>query len=199
MKRPKHNGSHLQKQRIRLRIRRQYLDDDASVLEAFAGEGRIYRGCWAGLRGVCIDIAKNKASAAARERPRWACYAADSEKALAAGLGSQPHDVCDLDAFGAPWKFAKAYLQSRRQFAPVTHLVMTDGYLRQRGRVPDRCLFPDAEEKGAVSLSVGAYLELAEQRLASWLPHGMTAEWVDVVLPKSMALYHVILRAEGAA
>lgn len=207
-----HNGSFGAKQLLRRQIREQ-AGEGARVLEGFAGEGRMYRGCWHGLRGACIDIAEAKASAAARERPHWACYRADTEKALAAGLGSlQRWDVVDLDAYGSPWKFLRAYLTSRRLFAPVTHIVLTDGYMVQRNSTnPCQALFPamkgQAEESSGgkrltrMNIERDEYLEIAAARVQGWAPHPI--QWAGTVLHtrkgngghQFMALHHLVMSA----
>ena len=187
----KHNGSFTAKQRVRLRVRK-HLHPNATIFEGFAGEGRIYRGCWAGYSGMCIDIDKTKAGAAAVERPRWTCIAGDTEKALKAGIASAPFDVVDLDAYGSPWKFVAAYLGSVRQFAATTHLILTDGYMvGGRGLKACKALYPDGIAR---TLSQDNYLEAAAKRFEVWTPAELSFEWAGTSVHSKMAMHHIILR-----
>lgn len=127
----KHNSSLRLKQTLRLQATRD-LPSSARVLEGFAGEGGMYRSCWARFAGACMDNVAHKAAWAARTRPNWTCWEGDTLKALEAGMFPEPFDVVDLDAYGEPWPFVRAWATSSRQFATVTHLFLTDGYRRQR-------------------------------------------------------------------
>lgn len=136
------NGSHAAKTILRQRV--LAATPGARVLEGFTGEGRMYRSVWCdAAAGATIDILQAKARDAARERPAWAVYRGDTEKALRAGwAGHVPWEIVDLDAYGSPWPFVMAWFESRRLRAPTTTLILTDGYMRQASMAnPCRALF----------------------------------------------------------
>lgn len=89
----KFNGSGIAKQRLRQQETRD-LSPDAWVFEGFAGEGELYRTCWLRQRGYCLDKRDDIVTRAAMERPRWACYQGDTERALRHGFaGHVPFEV----------------------------------------------------------------------------------------------------------
>lgn len=135
------------KQAMRQRVARE-LAPSARVLEAFAGEGRMFRAVWHTFRGVCMDLDAVKVEAAARERQRWACYHGDSLKALDAGwFAHVPFDVVDLGSYGEPWSFLRAWCESERERAQVTHLFLTDGYYARRSIGGCRALWGDSKAR----------------------------------------------------
>jgi len=163
------NGSFIAKQRARLRLVRE-IQPDARIFEAFAGEGRLYAGAWSDFgRGACIDKDEAKCRDAARQRPTWAVYRGDSERLLLAGIGAGvAWDVLDLDAYGSPWPFLRAWFRSTRERAGVTHVLMTDGYCARVGLATAcRALFP--ERKGLRrDTSVPVYFESVHARVSEW-------------------------------
>jgi hypothetical protein len=161
---PKDNGSGIAKQRLRAEMCRD-LPADAQILEMFSGEGYLYRSIWHRWRGVTIDLDIDKARQAAKERPRWACYRADSLRAVRGGLAAEiPFAIVDIDAYGAPWKFLRAWMLSERVRAPRTLLFLTDGWSHHAINV-DRTLFEDFYE-GQVTTEM--VREQVPRKLAEW-------------------------------
>lgn len=190
----KDNGSLRAKQRQRLRFTAE-LGDDARVLEGFTGKGAMYRACWSRFaRGATIDKDEAKVRQACKRRPYWACYAGHTDRALAAGwMGHWAFDVVDLDAYGSPWPFVRAWFTPcDRRVADVTHLFLTDGYMRQAS-IATRCraLFP--EQRGQRGDMPGElYLETAQARVAQWAAGvGSAVEWVETRRDQRMALHYL--------
>lgn len=136
------NGSFAPKARLRVELLAAL--GRPRVLEGFTGEGRLYRACWSGCAGATIDKDEGKARDAARERPTWAVYQGDTRNALRAGwMAHVPFEVVDLDAYGSPWGFVQAWFASSRARAPLTHILLTDGYMVNAcTAMPCRVLFP---------------------------------------------------------
>lgn len=144
------------------------LPDDAQVFELFAGSGLMWRTVWSRFGGVCVDIEADKARVAALDRSRWACYQGDSERLLRAGLGgSVRFAAVDVDCWGAPWKFLQAWFASKRARAPVTMLLLTDGYMARRGLSnADKTLFDRWE--GRLNVSCDQYTDQVERKIDEW-------------------------------
>jgi hypothetical protein len=138
------NDSWIAKVALRADVARE-LAPTATVLEAFAGEGAMYRQVWSPFRGATADKVTGKVEDAAKERPLWACYRGDTEKMLRAGwMGHRTWDVVDVDAYGSPWPFVLAWAKSDRLFAANTMLICTDGYMAKASLSPPcRALFGD--------------------------------------------------------
>jgi hypothetical protein len=185
---PRDNGSGVAKQRLRAEMCRD-LPDDAQVLEMFSGEGYLYRSIWHRWRGVTIDLDIDKARQAAKERPRWACYRADSLRAVRGGLAAEiPFAVVDIDAYGAPWKFLRAWMLSERTRAPRTLLFLTDGWSGRPINV-DRALFGEKFE-GQVTMEM--VREQVPRKLAEWgADHDIRARILRTVRAQQMLL-HVV-------
>lgn len=134
------NGSWVAKQSLRDAVAAVR---SGPVLECFAGEGRMYRACWIGRRGITNDKDPLKARDAAAARPTWGVYSGDTERMLRAGWGAEtPFGIVDVDAYGEPWPFVAAWYDSPRVRAPITELVLTDGYMAQASLAPlSRVLF----------------------------------------------------------
>lgn len=163
----KDNGSGIAKQRIRLDVAQQ-LEPDAQILEGFCGEGQMFATCWGMFRGATMDRDEMKIAEATRRRPRWACYIGNTENALRDGwMGHVPFDVVDLDAYGSPWPFVRAWALSTRRRAASTTMILTDGYMRRASlAMPCRALFPG--HKGRMDVSPALYHEAVLARLAEW-------------------------------
>ena len=115
-----------------------------------------------------MDLDESKADLAAKSRGSWACYHGDSEKALGFGWMSHvPFRVVDVDAYGEPWKFFLAWLQSDRERAPVTDLVLTDGYLSRASIATCTAIFGKGSK--ARSLSKNDYMQIINDKLPIWL------------------------------
>ncbi len=147
------------------------LQPSARILEGCAGRGHMYRAVWSRFRGAAMDHNRTKAEAAARERPDWAVYCGDVERALAAGwMGHVAFEVVDFDPYGEPWKFLRALLMSEREWAPVTRVVLTDGYIRPQALVmamPCKALFPNFTER-MCGMTTEDYVATARIRIAEW-------------------------------
>ena len=164
------NNSGIAKQRLRQQETRD-LPRTALVLEGFAGAGELYRTCWSGWRGYCLDERDDVIRRAAIERPDWGCYQGDTERALRFGfMAHVPFGVVDLDCFGSPWRFLVAWLESDRERAETTRLFLTDGYcknLRSVGCV-DQTLFPGRRGSTNTKMEVPEYLQTVDARLQEW-------------------------------
>jgi len=190
------NGSAAAKAKFRNAVARS-LPDEARILEGFAGEGRMYRACWSAFSGATIDKNETKARDAARARPTWAVYSGDTERALWAGWMSRvPFDVVDLDAYGSPWPFVRAWFDSERTRAPTTHLVLTDGYMRQASMAPPcRALFPNRKGQ-RFDCRPEMYHSAMVDRLAEWSGDaGLRAELVRSVKDRNMVLHQIEVRS----
>lgn len=198
---PTDNGSFVAKQRIRAELRAHL--GAPTVLEGFAGEGRLYRACWAGLRGATIDKNEAKARDAGRERgSSWAVYLGDTLKALGAGwMAHHPFDVVDLDAYGSPWPFLRAWLTGRRARASRTHVLLTDGYMATASISPrcvalfaspavDRPQHIDTMRRPLrMDVPAALYLETARIRIQEWMPAGGSLLRFETVADKRMRLH----------
>lgn len=161
---PKDNGAGSAKIRFRLQATR-HLPDTALVLDVFAGEGLMWRRCWQRFHGATLDVMAAKVRRAAKERQAWACYRGDALRALRAGwMGHVPWDVIDLDCYGSPWRFVRAWMLSPRARAERTVVILTDGY-SQRPIAIDRAIF-GAGYNGQVTTE--AIREVLSRRLPEW-------------------------------
>lgn len=188
----KDNGSFVAKQRQRLRVA-ACLPPGARVLDGFAGEGRIWRGCWSSFAGACLDKDERKVREAARERAGWACYAGDTERALGGGfMRHVPFDVVDLDAYGSPWPFLWAWLRSERVRAPLTHVFLTDGYMRQASRARAcSALFPGAKGRNQ-DMPPELYLATVRAKVGEWsAPAGVVPSEMDTIAHRYMRLHYL--------
>lgn len=162
------NGSPRLKQQVRREVRERFTLPP-SVLELFAGEGRLRRSSWAGCHGATMDMDPAKATQAATDSPTWATYEGDSERALLTGwMGHHPWDVIDVDAYGSPWPFVRARFLSERERAPVTWLILTDGRLARLG-ISGLCwslTLPGENRKAMGKPEI--YMERAHTMAAEW-------------------------------
>lgn len=184
------NGSGWAKRRLRLQTVGAALPR-LRVLEGFAGEGELYRTVWEGAAaGAAIDMDPDKAALAATERRRWAVYCGDTEKALASGwMGHVAFDVVDLDAYGSPWPFLRAWCASERERAPETTLFLTDGYMSRASLAPPcRALFPGMG-KARMQVPAAEYRATVSARLREWAPAGYNLEVVRSVANRKMHLH----------
>jgi hypothetical protein len=102
------------------------------VLETHGGLGSIWRRCYSHLEGgIVIEKDPIKAEALASQRLNWAVYECKAESALQSGLGRWlPINFVDIDPYGDPWPFIRAFFESARPFPPVLGVAVNDG-LRQ--------------------------------------------------------------------
>lgn len=162
------NGSPLLKQQVRREVRERFTSPP-SVLELFAGEGMLRRSSWDGCPGATMDKDPVKVGRAAADSPTWATYEGDSERALLSGwMGHHPWDVVDIDAYGSPWPFVRAWFLSARERAPVTWLVLTDGRLGKLG-IGGMCwsLTLPGEDRKAMG-KPAIYMDRARSMSAEW-------------------------------
>lgn len=161
------NGSPLLKQRVRHQVVADH-GAPSAVLECFIGEGALYQTCWRGaVAGVAMDMVADKVRAAAAERPHWLVACTEVEGAIQNGIGRYtPFDVVDVDAYGEPWPYVRAWMISRRLRARRTVIVCTDGYMAQRSIAPaSKTLFG---VKGRITVTDDDYLETAQARCSGW-------------------------------
>lgn len=126
----KDNSTFDLKRRLRLSVLRQI--DKPVVMETHGGIGKLYASCYSSIqRGVVFERDPNKANFLARQRPSWAVYQCDVERALQAGVGAHLEvTFLDLDPYGSPWPAVSAFFSSGRPFASTMAIVVNDG-LRQ--------------------------------------------------------------------
>ena len=187
------NGSYTVKQAMHL----AWLREQAStpwVLEGFAGEGRLWRSCWSGVNGATIDLDVNKAQHAAEARKRWAVYHGDTEHVLQGGwMGHQVFDAVDLDAYGSPWKFLRAWFHGERKYAARTTIFLTDGYGHVRNVASvDRCLFPGAP-LGRMRISVDGYREQVFHQIGNWGAGRFDVVDLETKRSRQMLLHRLVL------
>lgn len=133
-----------------VKIARDLCGGSPFVMETHGGVGRLYDVLYGiqGLRGVVFEKKQEKIAALARQRPTWAVYEADCEKAIASGVGSVwTVDLLDLDLYGDPWPAITAFMESDRTFSDCMVVVVTDG-LRQKVR------FGGAWQTGSLRMAV---------------------------------------------
>lgn len=110
----------------------EYGVDDPVILEAYGGEGKLYRACYRAFRqGVVMEKDAKKIAVLARQRPTWAVYECDCVQALSDGLGGHlAVNLLDVDPYGDSHPTLEAFFSSQRPFADVLAVVVNDG-LRQ--------------------------------------------------------------------
>lgn len=99
------------------------------VLETHGGMGKVFHACYSRLKfGAVFEEDAVKAEVLADQRPTWAVYEADCEKAIAAGACSHRRfDWLDVDPYGMPFKVIEGFLTSKRELPPVLNFVVNDG------------------------------------------------------------------------
>ena len=104
--------------------------DDPFILEAFAGDGRIYENLYKGFGGIAIEKDFDKIIKV--PRPGWILYNADNNVILGSKLLSiYDVDFIDLDAYGDPWLAIQSLMDSEYfKIKKRLGIVVTDG-LRQ--------------------------------------------------------------------
>lgn len=121
---------------LKIRLRRKLIleVDEPIILESHGGMGAIYQALYSRYeKGVVLDIKKEAVEHLAAQRPTWATYQGDSERALWLGAGS--HLECnyfDIDPYGEPWPTIHALFSSRRPWPDRIVFAVTDGL---RGRL----------------------------------------------------------------
>ena len=121
---------------LKVKLRRKYLlmVDEPIILESHGGQGALFQALYSNIeRGVVLDIKKDSTEVLVAQRPTWAVYQGDSERALMLGAGSHmPCNYFDIDPYGEPWPTMHALFQSKRTWPDRIVLVITDGL---RGRI----------------------------------------------------------------
>ena len=92
------------------------------IMETHGGYGKLFAACYPDIRrGVVFDTDADKTERLALQRPTWAVYEADCEKALRHGAGAH---LCitalDVDAYGDSLTPISCFFQSQR---PASRLV----------------------------------------------------------------------------
>lgn len=124
---PKDNAGFVRKRQLRVNLIRTL--KTPIVLETHAGAGKLYRHCYLDVPfGVAIDKNSQKVATLAHQRPTWAVYEADSERAIREGLaGNWPINFVDVDPWGDPWPTLAAFFESKRQHPKELVVCVTDG------------------------------------------------------------------------
>lgn len=105
------------------------LDEPPVIMETHGGLGEVYQHIYHEYTGVVFEKDPDKAISLALQRPKWAVYEADCEKALALGAGAHLEvNFLDVDPYGSPWPTFKAFFESKRPFAPKLILAVNDGF-----------------------------------------------------------------------
>jgi hypothetical protein len=158
----KHNSKVAHKLLVRQRVA-GLLGNSAEILETFSGEGLMYDGCWSMFSGACIDSDAAKARDSARSRPRWRTYCGDTGRALSAGwLSSVAFDVVDIDPYGEPWPYVRAFFDTERAMPDQWWLILTDGYWPQMNRSGmSKTLFGDRCGQRISGVSAASYIEMS--------------------------------------
>lgn len=174
----------------KVKVRKAVMTRGASVLEFFAGSGAMYRHVWSAASfGACMDIDEAKVQAAAYEREAWACYHGDTIRAVLHGfMGHVPFDIVDIDAYGSPWVGVEAWFRSKRERAPVTTLVVTDGTWSKLGMsgLP-KVLLASRDEDRKNGWTVERYFERVHSKLDLWaLGAGLNIESMTIQAPNKV-------------
>ena len=120
---------------FKLKVRRlENCDQNDDVLDMFAGDGFIYRGCWNRTgRGATMDVEYLPAETAARERHGWSVVKVDAERALRSGIWRERvFSIVDIDCYGSPWRYLIALASATRTWPDQWVIVLTDGYMVHR-------------------------------------------------------------------
>jgi hypothetical protein len=127
------NSTFEAKARLRLAALRELGGEAPVIMETHGGFGRLFLRCYRNVQtGVVFEQDSGKADALGRQRPTWAVYEADCERAIRAGVGSHlAVNFLDLDPYGQPWEVMDAFFESERPRSSRLVLVANDG-LRQK-------------------------------------------------------------------
>lgn len=158
---------------MKVSLRRNLLEaiDAPVVLETHGGHGAIFRRCYATLpTGVVMEKDGEKAEKLARQRPTWAVYECDCEKALAVGAGRHlPINFVDFDPYGEPWTVIDAFFQSVRPWPLVLAVAVNDG-LRQHAKINGSWKVPALQaavmQRGNSAVYAN-YLEICQEMLSA--------------------------------
>lgn len=131
----KDNSTFIQKKHLRKRALEALTKLGVSapaVMETHGGTGQLYRACYRDLgQGVVMEKDGKKIAKLALQRPTWAVYQCECERALQEGLGGHlAVNLLDCDPYGDANPTLDAFFSSQRPFAPVMAVVVNDG-LRQ--------------------------------------------------------------------
>lgn len=136
----KDNSTYQQKILIRQRMleRMRAAGVEPIIMETHGGYGKLFAACYPDIRrGVVFDTDADKTERLALQRPTWAVYEADCEKALRQGAGAH---LCitalDVDAYGDSLTPISCFFQSQRPRADKLWIVGNDG-MRQNARLGD--------------------------------------------------------------
>ena len=98
------------------------------VMETHGGWGKVFASCYSPYEGCVFENDRVKADFLASQRPGWAVYRGDAEKAIRLGAGSHLGiNLLDCDPYGSPWPYISAFFETRRSFEPIMAVVANDG------------------------------------------------------------------------
>lgn len=99
------------------------------IMETHGGYGRIWLEVYHDLKqGIVFEKDPYKVGVLAEQRPTWAVYQADCERAIRAGAGSHlAVNVLDVDPYGEPWTVIDAFFASDRPRPSKVWVVVQDG------------------------------------------------------------------------
>jgi hypothetical protein len=128
----KDNSTFEQKARLRSAALRE-LAELPVIMETHGGYGKLFLRCYRHVpAGVVFEEKPEKTAVLARQRPTWAVYEADCERAIRAGVGAHlVVNFLDLDPYGQPWDVLDAFFESERPRAPRLVVVVNDGLRRK--------------------------------------------------------------------
>jgi hypothetical protein len=116
--------------KLKLNLRKQALLelDEPVVMETHGGWGKLYGHLYSEFPGVVFEKDSDKAEFLARQRPTWAVYETNCQRALRDGVGAHLDvNFLDLDPYGEPWPVLSAFLNSKRPLPPKLVVCVNDG------------------------------------------------------------------------
>lgn len=111
------------------------LTEPLVVMETHGGIGDLWAAVYRDVEdGVVFEKRPDRTTLLATQRPTWAVYEGNSERAIALGAGAHLCvNLLDVDPYGDPWPTIQAFFGSERPFAREMVVVVNDG-LRQAVR-----------------------------------------------------------------
>ncbi|MFW6030976.1 MAG: hypothetical protein ACOC9T_00165 [Myxococcota bacterium] len=118
--------------KVRLRTQARHLVEEPVVLETHGGWGEIWRYVYRDVEtGTVFEKDEAKAEALAAQRPTWAVYLGECERAITAGVGKHlTYSLVDIDPYGDPWPTIDAVLSGAVPLAERLVIVVNDGLRR---------------------------------------------------------------------
>jgi hypothetical protein len=143
-------------------------DVEPVILETHGGMGKLFARCYSFVKaGVVFETDPEKIMTLVRQRPNWAVYEADCEKAIAAGAADHlAVNFVDLDPYGQPWGVVDAFWKSKRPRPDKIVMVVNDGLrqgLQMKGGWDIESVQPAVEKYGNRLHSI--YLQVAQEMM----------------------------------